>query len=196
VLPFRSFLQRRPTASGAEPFPISPVIADAFTAHNYGAATLTGQWSSTQYFNSMEGTNSVLVFAHGNSNVHTSGNYREDIRPFGYDQDSGGVGWVHGYDEMRSLHMGTGLPPFNSSYNGTLMPPTNLFWLYSCHLGQEPEFHRILFPYWNAFSILSGNVCENQSYVGFTTFVRLTLEPTVRALQCLLNEGRTIYATR
>ena len=185
-----------PPPPHSDPHPAPTGVAAILQGQNYDVNSLPGMWSANTYFNQMVGTNTVFVFAHGNkgspgtSNAafHVSGNFHEDTKVFGWFSPEMNGAWVDGYDDRRPPQLGTGLPPYNSSAN----PPTNLLWLWSCRTGNEAEFHRCLFPYYNVFSNV---ICEDQAYVGFTTFVAMTNVPTEFALTQMM-DGCTIYEAR
>ncbi len=172
--------------SGTAPVKNKALIAehpDGILGAETTAATLYGtnytqraldsaSWTPTDYFSQMSGCNVVYYSGHGNVDEQAAGNYPLPGQDRMY---TGAVLYSPArfpdYESERQGHMGTGLPPFNS----TGQPPINFMFLYACMCGKTNNFIRAIWPYDNHYGEwgMYGPWSVNQALVDYPVEVQL-----------------------
>jgi hypothetical protein len=125
---------------------------------NYSGSSTTGAtWSNHDYLSGLQNKNVYFVASHGNPSLHLAGN----ADPVW----SGEGGQTFSYENYRLSHIGSGLPPYNS----TGQPALNFLHIYACNCGDTNNFVRGLIPYANAY----GEWLEDQAVLDYNVYVQI-----------------------
>lgn len=138
----------------------STIANSLMSGQNYDISHQTGAWTPTNLFSDMTVCDLLYINTHGATDIHEAGD-TQIITP--WDQPSPPPPFIPGYEQQRQSHIGTGLPPFNSTAN----PAINLFLLEACESGTTNNFIRACWPYRNYYSNPS---IENQAFHSYTVF--------------------------
>lgn len=121
-----------------------------------GSVVDGGDWTTSGLIADMGVCSVLFVASHGNEYFHWD------------DQDSPfyavpGPAHTFDYENARIGHIGTGLPPYNSTW----APPITVGYLYACNCGDTDAFTTVLWPYWNAY----GDLVTDQCVFAYTCYV-------------------------
>jgi hypothetical protein len=128
-----------------------PIVESRMSGKNYSLfSQYGGTWSDTFYFATMNGSNAVFYAGHGNENFHTATDFTSM--------------WWHEYETERGVHIGSGIPPFNTG-----APPVNFCHIVACNCGDTNNFIRACHPYYMAWG---GPWMEDQALMAYTVYIR------------------------
>lgn len=124
---------------------------------NYEALLFESGWDS-HHIGARIRESVLFVESHRGDDFHETC----DVSPLAYASISAGN--EVGYEQKRTLHNGSGLPPYNS----TGLPPINFLDLEFCNSGDTGEFDVGLAPYTN---IYVPPATENQAVWSYTVYI-------------------------
>lgn len=140
------------------------VAAPNLQLFNYQPIVYYDSWSADFFGDRMFDTITYVV-THGGQGIFDDGPSVDCIY-------ADGPPSIVSYAEMRPLHNGSGLPP----YNTTELPPINFLHLESCNCGDDWTFFNACYPYGNVYE---PNTYEDQS-VWAPTVWQLVFQSRVR----------------
>ncbi len=137
-------------------------------------------WPKLQFLSEMQGASVEYFGGHGNASPSfdddAPGQFADTIVPAD----------VQAY---RSIQMGTGLPPFNS----TGRPPIAFAFIHACSAATDMSFNVFNLPYANNY----GGWMEDQAITGFNQLVRLSQFADLSAMyHQQLYWGKTLFEAR